>query len=151
MKVISEIALRDFKFWSGGKDRAKHCSDEQLDFIEPLMKEIAPEDGWTEDEINNFFWFEFDTIADWLDYEDEEHFCAGVSKSDVKEAEDWFNCILDADEMIAIANLDRENYISKNEDEEEEFDEDSVYDDFLEWWNDMRDIEQVREYRKHNE
>jgi len=31
MKIISEISLRDFKFWSGGEDRATNCTDEQLD------------------------------------------------------------------------------------------------------------------------
>ena len=85
MKVISEISLRDFKFWSGGEDRAKNCTDEQLDKIESIMESDAPESGWTDDDINNFFWFDFDTIADWLGYKDEKHFDAGVSEDDVKE------------------------------------------------------------------
>ena len=55
MKVISEISLRDFKFWSGGEDRAKNCTDEQLDKIESIMESDAPESGWTDDDINNFF------------------------------------------------------------------------------------------------
>lgn len=50
MKVISEISLRDFKFWSGGEDRAKNCTDEQLDKIESIMESDAPESGWTDDE-----------------------------------------------------------------------------------------------------
>ena len=70
MKVISEISLRDFKFWSGGEDRAKNCTDEQLDKIESIMESDAPESGWTDDDINNFFWFDFDTIADCLGYKD---------------------------------------------------------------------------------
>lgn len=90
MKVISEISLRDFKFWSGGEDRAKNCTDEQLDKIESIMESDAPESGWTDDDINNFFWFDFDTIADWLGYKDEKHFDAGVREDDVKEAQDWF-------------------------------------------------------------
>ena len=51
--------------------------------------------------------------------------------------------------MINIASLDREDYISTDEDGEEEFDEDTVYYDFSKWWSDMDDIEQVKEYRKH--
>lgn len=82
MKVISEISLRDFKFWSGGEDRAKNCTDEQLDKIESIMESDAPESGWTDDDINNFFWFDFDTIADWLGYKDEKHFDAGVREDD---------------------------------------------------------------------
>lgn len=67
MKIISEISLRDFKFWSGGEDRATNCTDEQLDKIESIMESAAPESGWTDDDINNFFWFDFDTIAAGLD------------------------------------------------------------------------------------
>lgn len=53
MKVISEISLRDFKFWSGGEDRAKNCTDEQLDKIESIMESDAPESGWTDDDIRS--------------------------------------------------------------------------------------------------
>lgn len=105
MKVISEISLRDFKFWSGGEDRAKNCTDEQLDKIESIMESDAPESGWTDDDINNFFWFDFDTIADWLGYKDEKHFDAGVREDDVKEAQDWFDGITDTEDMIGIAGL----------------------------------------------
>ena len=105
MKVISEISLRDFKFWSGGEDRAKNCTDEQLDKIESIMESDAPESGWTDDDINNFFWFDFDTIADWLGYKDEKHFDAGVREDDVKEAQDWFDGITDTEDMIGIAGF----------------------------------------------
>ena len=44
-----------------GEDRAKNCTDEQLDKIESIMESAAPESGWTDDDINNFFWFDFDT------------------------------------------------------------------------------------------
>ena len=40
-------------------------------------------------------------------------------------------------------------HISTDENGEEEFDEDLVYYDFSNWWNNMDDIEQVKEYRKH--
>ena len=92
---------------------------------------------------------DFDTIADWLGYKDGEHFDAGVSEDDVKEAQDWFDGITDTEDMIDIASLDREDYISTDENGEEEFDEDLVYYDFSNWWNNMDDIEQVKEYRKH--
>lgn len=112
MKVISEISLRDFKFWSGGEDRAKNCTDEQLDKIESIMESDAPESGWTDDDINNFFWFDFDTIADWLGYKDEKHFDAGVREDDVKEAQDWFDGITDTEDMIGIAGFDREEILT---------------------------------------
>lgn len=74
MKIISEIALRDFEFWSGGKDRADNCSAEELDSIEAFLEEIEPEEGWTDGDINSMFWFEFDTLAQHLGYKDEEDF-----------------------------------------------------------------------------
>ncbi len=55
------------------------------------MESDAPESGWTDDDINNFFWFDFDTIADWLGYKGEKHFDADVRADDVKEAQDWFD------------------------------------------------------------
>lgn len=149
MTIISEIPLRNFQFWSGGKDRAEKCTDEQLDEIESMMEDITPENGWTETEVNDFFWLEFDTIANWLGYKSEEYFDAGVTESDVQDAEDWFNCILNANEMIDIANLDRNDYIYRDEDGEYVLDEDLVYDDFSDWWSNMNDIEKVKEYRKY--
>lgn len=54
MTIISEIPLRNFQFWSGGKDRAEKCTDEQLDEIESMMEDITPGNGWTETEVNDF-------------------------------------------------------------------------------------------------
>lgn len=74
MKVIQEISLRDFNFWSGGADRATNCSPEELDSIEEFLEEIAPEEGWTDTGINDMFWFDFDTLAQHLGYKNEEDF-----------------------------------------------------------------------------
>lgn len=73
MKVISEISLRDFEFWSGGADRAEKCTEDDFDSIEEMFEELYPE-GMADTEINDFFWFNFDTIAQHLGYEDEEDF-----------------------------------------------------------------------------
>lgn len=51
--------------------------------------------------------------------------------------------------MIDIANLDRNDYIYRDEDGEYVLDEDLVYDDFSDWWSNMNDIEKVKEYRKY--
>ena len=39
--------------------------------------------------------------------------------------------------------------LTTDEDGKEEFDEDLVCYDFSNWWDNMDDIEQVKEYRKH--
>lgn len=74
MKYIVEESLRNFKFWSGGKDRADNCSPDELDSIEEFLEEIEPADGWTDGAINDIFWFDFDTLAQHLGYKDEEDF-----------------------------------------------------------------------------
>ena len=67
MKVYTEQSLKDFEFWSGARDRAKYLTDDQFDTIEAILEDAYP-DGMTDTEINEFFWFEEDTIADWLGY-----------------------------------------------------------------------------------
>ena len=67
MKIISETNLRNFNFWSGAADTAKYLTLEEIDTIENILEEIYP-DGMTDTEINDFFWFEDDTIAEWLGY-----------------------------------------------------------------------------------
>ena len=71
MKVYSEINLRDFEFWSGAKSNAETLTSEQLDIVESILEDAYP-DGMNETEINDFFWFEFDTIREWLGIKDEE-------------------------------------------------------------------------------
>lgn len=71
MKVYTEISLNDFEFWSGAKDTVKYLTSDEIDTIEGMLEEINP-DGMDETEINDFFWFDDDTIAEWLGYEDFE-------------------------------------------------------------------------------
>ena len=68
MKIASETNLRDFKFWAGAIDTVKHLTWEQLDTIEEILSEIYP-DGIDDTTLNDLFWFEEDTIAEWLGYE----------------------------------------------------------------------------------
>ena len=68
MKIYSEKSLRDFEFWSGAKDRVKYLTEEELDTIEGMLEELYP-DGMSETTINDFFWFDEDTLAEWLGYD----------------------------------------------------------------------------------
>lgn len=67
MRIYSETNLRDFEFWAGAKDRVKYLSWSQLDQIESILEDCYPE-GMSETQINDFFWFEEDTVAEWLGY-----------------------------------------------------------------------------------
>lgn len=150
MKYFVEESLRDFNFWSGGKDRAELLTDEQFDMVEQMMEEIEPAEGWTDTAINDFFWFEFDTIAQWLGYADKEHLEEDISQDEVQEAQEWAeDTSIDYNALFAIAHLDIEDYACTNEDGEEDCDWDRATEDFMDWWNGMDDIEQVEEYRKY--
>ena len=71
MKLYSEASLSSFNFWSGAKDNAAELTDEQLNDIESQLEDIYP-DGMDETALNDFFWFEFDTVKEWLGIEEEE-------------------------------------------------------------------------------
>lgn len=71
MIIIKEIELKSFEFWSGAKDIANLIEDDEFDIIEELLEDLYP-DGITDTQVNDFFWFEGDTIAQALGYVDEE-------------------------------------------------------------------------------
>lgn len=68
MKVYNEVSGYDFDFWSGAKDRVKYLKVDEIEQIFSMLEEIYP-DGMSETEVNDFFWFEEDTIAEWLGYD----------------------------------------------------------------------------------
>lgn len=71
MKIHRETSLTDFDFWAGAKYTAQRLTREQLATIEEMLEELYP-DGMGETELNDFFWFDRDTIAEWLGFEDWE-------------------------------------------------------------------------------
>ena len=68
MKIYSEKSLNDFAFWSGAKDTVKYLTEDEINQIETTLEDCFPE-GMSETEINDFFWFEDDTMAEWLGYQ----------------------------------------------------------------------------------
>ena len=68
MKVIKEVnSYSDFEFWSGAADTVEYLTPEEVENILKILEDIYP-DGMTDTELNDFFWFEDDTIAEWLGY-----------------------------------------------------------------------------------
>lgn len=57
MKIWDEVSLRDFRFWSGGRDSARLFTEEELDKIETAL-EIENPDGMSDTQLNDIFWFE---------------------------------------------------------------------------------------------
>lgn len=87
MKWIVEDRLRNFKFWSGAVDTAQELTTEELDRLEDMFEDLYPE-GCEDGEINNMFWFEEDTLAQWLGYEDWEHLKRAHNGEDDDEEEE---------------------------------------------------------------
>lgn len=79
-----EDSLRNFDFWSGAKDTVKYLTDDELDTIENILEDSYPE-GMSDTQINDFFWFEDDTITEWLGYSDFEEL---MHRDDEEEEED---------------------------------------------------------------
>ena len=67
MKIYKEVNAYNFDFWSGAKDTVKYLTDEEVNIIFEMLEELYPE-GMDETQVNDFFWFEDDTIAEWLGY-----------------------------------------------------------------------------------
>lgn len=152
MKYYVEDSLSNFEFWSGAKDNAELLSVEQLDMIEEMMEECAPEDGWSDTAINDMFSFDFDTICEWLGYKDREHLEKDISEQEVEEAQEWANEIsTDYNALFAIAHLNVEDYYFINEDGEKECDWNLATEDFMDWWNNLDEVDQVEEYRKYQD
>ena len=90
MKIYKEDSLRNFEFWSGARDRAEVLTDEQMEIVEQTLEDIYP-DGMDEVDINDFFWFEEDTIAEWLgfkNFEALERYNNGEEEEDEEEEEE---------------------------------------------------------------
>ena len=68
LMIVTETDLTDFEFWSGARDRARCMTDDELRTVANYLCELYPE-GMSDTAINDFFWFEEDTIAEWLGYD----------------------------------------------------------------------------------
>ena len=71
MKITKEMSLRNFEGWSGAVDTLNTLTDDQKDALEANLKELYL-DGVDETRLNDLLWFENDTIAEWLGFEDWE-------------------------------------------------------------------------------
>jgi hypothetical protein len=68
MKLYKEESLNSFAFWGGARDTAKYLTEDEMDIIECILEEQYP-DGMNETDLNDFFWFDYELIAEWLGYE----------------------------------------------------------------------------------
>lgn len=74
MTMTIEKSLKDFQFWGGAAYNAAKLTPEELDSIEEQMEELIDQtsEPWSVTEVNDFFWFQFEDVCEWLglDYEE---------------------------------------------------------------------------------
>ena len=71
MKIYKEESLSSFEFWSGAKDITENLTIEEFNQLESTLEELYP-DGIDETQLNDLFWHDSETIADWIGTTEEE-------------------------------------------------------------------------------
>lgn len=72
MKIYKEVDCSSFEFWSGAVDTVNLLTSRELERVWEELENCWVENNEmpSETDINDFFWFETDTIAEWLGYKD---------------------------------------------------------------------------------
>ena len=72
MRYQVEENIHNFQFWSGAKDTIAELTYDEMNSLEQLIEEIfdGRDELPTDTDINDFVWFERDTIAQHLGYDD---------------------------------------------------------------------------------
>ena len=72
MRAYKEFELENFEAWSGAVDTKNTIIEKgKAEDVDYLLDEIFP-DGATETEVNDFLWFEPETVFEMLGIETEE-------------------------------------------------------------------------------
>ena len=93
MKLVTEKSLYDFDAWSGGYTTLNTLNDKlshlEMDRLEAqIVEALDSEEGITDTTLNDFLWFETDTIAQMLGYSTWEEFVKNHGKEDLDDEED---------------------------------------------------------------
>ena len=85
MRIYKEVNYSyDFDFWSGAKDTVKYLLDSEVNTILSILEDTEPE-GMSATQLNDFFWFEDDTIAQWLGWTDFE------TLMEARSGDNWYD------------------------------------------------------------
>ena len=90
MYYKTEFDLHKFPAWSGGRDTLETLKEKNLvDEVQAAIEEIyCCEESPTDTEINDFLWFERDTIAEWLGFSNWEALEYGETEEEEEENEE---------------------------------------------------------------
>ena len=67
MKVYYELDLKNFEAWGGAIETLRVLDYEQINQLESMMEDSFG-DEVSETTVNDFLWFDTDTIAEWLGF-----------------------------------------------------------------------------------
>ena len=91
MEYKVETSLYDFPAWLGGRDTLDTLIDRgDCQEVEDLIETVFFDQDATDEDINDFLWFERDTIAEHLGYTDWESYEDGEEASEEDGEEDEF-------------------------------------------------------------
>lgn len=90
MYYKTEFDLYDFPAWSGGRDTLETLKEKNLvDEVQAAIEEVyLCEESPTATEINDFLWFERDTIAQYLGFSDWDELENGSEEDEDDEEEE---------------------------------------------------------------
>ena len=78
MTMTIEKKLRDFHFWGGAASNAAKLTANELDALESELEDmVGEEEPWSNTEINDLMWFQFEDICEWLSLDYEEVMARG--------------------------------------------------------------------------
>lgn len=60
MFIKTETSLKDFEWWSGARANADKLTQDEMDALEVALEEWG---DWTDTELNDFMWFDFDQVC----------------------------------------------------------------------------------------
>jgi hypothetical protein len=91
MKYYKECDLDQFEAWSGGKDTLEVLIErDDCDSVQQFIEDcFADDDIPSETTINDFLWFDRDTIAQHLGYDDWDAYENGKDDEDEDEDEEF--------------------------------------------------------------
>lgn len=95
MRIYKDISLDEFKAWSGAVDIMDTLGQLEnvvdycvFDHLEDMLCADSEDEGMDETDLNDFLWFENDTIAEWLGYKDWEQLERVANGEDEEEEEE---------------------------------------------------------------
>ena len=135
LTITDEISLENFEAWSGGKDTLDKLAHQECETVENMIEDCYP-DGMSATALNDFLWFERDTIAEWLGFRNWEHLERDhAGESDEDHAREIIkNKFPDAtDELI-------DDFIDEQWDEDDS--DDTILEEFEDYMNDQNEEEE---------